>query len=199
VEFAPSADCDGALMRLRSRIALALVMLLAAAGIGLGVAGIPKSTPLDPVLDPVGITTTTAPRTPITAPPTTAQPSSTTSTTSTSTPIGQQSDGDTEEAEEADGPMIQILNAGAGPGGAAAAAQSLDLSMISELRLADAPRPQEQSQILYRPEATSLLAQMLRANPLLEDLPRLQVAIWPTWADPAAVIVVLVTPDWPSP
>jgi hypothetical protein len=94
--------------------------------------------------------------------------------------------------------MIQILNAGAGPGGAAAAAQSLDLSMIAELRLADAPRPEGRSQVLYRAEATSLLTEMVRANPILQNLPRTLLTIWPNWADPAAAIVILVTADWPS-
>jgi hypothetical protein len=175
-------------MRLRSRILIVVLTLVCAAGIGLAVAGIPRTIPLDPLLDESSVTTTsTTARPPITAPATGSLPGSITNPTTTQT---------TSTTINRDW-LIEILNAGAGPGGAGRVADSLDLSLITQIRLADAPNPEERSLIIFRSEARSVMEQLVDANPILDSLERTEVSEWPPWADPSAVIVFLVTADWP--
>jgi hypothetical protein len=181
------------MMRLRSRILIIVLTLVCAAGIGLAVAGIPRAIPLDPLLDESSVSTTsTTARPPITAPTSGSLPGSITNPTITN-PSTTQTTSTTINRDW----LIEILNAGAGPGGAGQVADSLDLSLITQIRLADAPNPEERSLIIFRSEARGLMEQLVDANPILDSLERTEVIEWPPWADPSAVIVFLVTADWP--
>jgi len=179
-------------MRLRSRIMIGLLILFMAAGIGLAVAGIPRTIPMDPILDQASVAVTSAPQRPVlTAPSLGSIPETTPG--SVTGPSTSQATTTTVNREW----LIEILNAGAGAGGASRVADALDLSLIAQVRLADAPNPEERSLIIFRPQASGLMEQLVNANPILDSLERTVVDEWPQWADQRAVIVILVTADWP--
>jgi hypothetical protein len=181
-----------AAMRLRNRILIGLVTLVIASGVGLAVAGLPRSISLDPILnESLVATTSTTPRPAISVPNPGSVPGSIPESSTAPSPAPAPSTTVNREW------LIEILNAGAGPGGASRVADSLDLSLVNQIRLADAPNPQEQSLIIFRSQASGLMEELVDANPLLNTLERTEVDEWPQWADPSAVIVILVTADWP--
>jgi hypothetical protein len=167
-------------MRLRNRILTVFVVVAVSGAIGLAVAGIPRSTPLDPVLGPISTTTST----------TVAAPAPTVATTAPPTTNAS----DTEI-------VIEILNAGAGLRGAALVADSLDLQLAADVLLGDAPTAQDRSSILFRSAARPTVDALLIANPQLlaiDTTEIFEVNEWPEWASPSAAILIVVGANWPQ-